>query len=42
MGVFTIGVPKRNDLYLRTAKNNFGFFKISYYYSYSGLLYANR
>ncbi len=43
MGVFIIGVPKKNDLYFKgPIMDNFGFYFILHYYSYSGLLYANR
>ncbi len=42
MGVFMIGVPKRNDIYLKDSNDNFRFVFILHFCRCSGLLYTNR
>jgi len=42
MSVFTIGVPKGNDFFPKSTKDNFGFLFIIHYYNCSELLYVNR
>jgi hypothetical protein len=39
MGVFTIGVPKRNDLFLKDYKGQLWIFFIVHYYNCSELLH---
>jgi hypothetical protein len=37
-----IGVPKKNDLFLKDYKGQFFIFKMLHYHSCNGLFYTNR